>query len=121
MEGSEVGVVTLEQSLEVAPEILREALLWFHGQKGQEISWPSPSPVASLENVVSKAKAIYKPKKELFGSLDEAVALSIRDSLNPFYENHLVDIGSNGSWTWAYHQEGDDPSKRDQFDSGQAR
>ena len=112
--------VTLEQSLEAAPEVLREALLWFHSQKGQEISWPSPSPVASLENVVSKAKAIYKPRKETFVSLDETVALSIRDSLNPFYENHLVDFGSNGSWAWAYHQEGDDPLKRDQYDSGQA-
>lgn len=92
--------------LDKAPSALRPALAWFHAMRGQEIGWPSPSPVAGTPHVVTSAKGIYKPE----GS---EVALSVRQTLSSPYADRPVTTREDGTWVYAYHQEGTEPTERD--------
>lgn len=101
-----MGEITLQDALARAPHEIRVALEWFHERAGQEIGWPSPSPVDTLEHVVTSAKGIYKP-----AGFD--VALSVRQVLGgPYADKEIVDRDSGG-WVYAYHQERHDPAERD--------
>jgi hypothetical protein len=80
----------------------RDGLLWFDEQTGKDIPWPAPSAVPSLSFLVSQAKAIYKPKD----SNINGVALSIRQNLDSPYANKAPIFRDDGTWVYAYHQEG---------------
>ncbi|WP_244846577.1 HNH endonuclease [Caballeronia sp. SL2Y3] len=82
----------------------RAALQWFQTNKGQEIAWPKPLPDGTF--LVNKAKGIHKP-----AGLEYAV--SVRQSLNGPYADHDPTANPDGSWTYRYFQEQQDPSKRD--------
>src|SRR4051794_34906426 len=98
--------VSLAIALVAAPANLRAALEWFHSRRGVEIAWPAPSPVPSMQHVVTSAKGIYKPT----GS---DLALSVRQTLNgPYADRHPI-TRDDGTWVYAYHQEGHDPDQRD--------
>jgi len=101
-----MGQTTLSESLANAPPELREGLEWFHSQRGTEISWPKPSPVSSMEHFVTRAKGIYKPK-----GFD--LAFSVRQKLDSPYADREVLDRPDGTWVYAYHQEGANPDDRD--------
>jgi|APSaa5957512535_1039671.scaffolds.fasta_scaffold06196_2 putative restriction endonuclease len=100
--------VTLSDCLDNAPTEWREALEWFQSQAGSEIPWPKPSPVSSLEHVVAQTKGIYKPK-------DFDFALTVRQTLGGSYSDREVIDRHDGTWVYAYHQEGSDPDARDDY------
>lgn len=80
------------------------ALRWFENRAGQELSWPKP-----LDNLflLNKAKGIHKPA-------GWEHALSVRQGLDgPYADREVIDLGK-GIWTYDYHQEGAEPSARDQ-------
>lgn len=86
------------------PASHKEALLWFHEHRDQEVTWPSP-----LQNgmfLVNRAKGIHKPA----GS---AYALSVRESLKGPYPDREPEFAPDGSWTYPYFQELADPGDRD--------
>lgn len=74
------------------------ALIWFHERTGHDVSWPAPLNGMFLAN---KAKGIHKPR-------DLDYALSVRQSLNGFYDDTLH-WAHDGSWYLHYHHEGTDP------------
>lgn len=82
----------------------QDALLWFHDHRGEEVVWPRSTESGQL--LVSKAKGIYKPA-------DAAFALSIRQNLKSPYADRKVIVRSDGTWVYAYHQEGHDSLSRD--------
>lgn len=82
----------------------REALMWFHEQRGQEVGWPGALHKGML--LVSKAKGIYKPAGFLH-------ALSVRESLNGLYPDREPTYSDSGIWTYPYYQEKIEPNHRD--------
>jgi putative restriction endonuclease len=87
----------------LSPEF-RSAINWFIDRTGEEIGWPSPSPVDELPHIVSQAKAIYKPAE--FNNND--VALTVRQNLESPYSDHAPIYREDGTWLYLYHQEGSD-------------
>lgn len=75
------------------------ALMWFVENRGPNNPWPNKLPGGIL--LASKAKAIYKPKGNQY-------ALSVRKNLMSPYEDKQVIWRPDGSWSYEYHQEGDD-------------
>jgi putative restriction endonuclease len=101
-----MSFIEIETALDLAPRELREALEWFASRAGTEIPWPSPSPVPSLDHVVSSPKGIYKPA-------DFEFALSVRITMDSPYADLTPVVRSDGTWVCAYHHEGADPYARD--------
>ena len=97
-------VVSLSASLAPVEEVFQEALLWFHNHRGEEVGWPGATESGQL--LVSKAKGIYKPAATAF-------ALSVRQNLNSPYADRKVIVRDDGTWVYAYHQEGHDALSRD--------
>lgn len=95
-------VATFEQCMDAAPTEFREALEWFHERSGDVIPWPVPSPVPSMEHIVTRHRGIYKPK-------DFDMALSVCLRLGSPYADLPVVRHDDGSWSHGYHQEGSDP------------
>jgi putative restriction endonuclease len=81
----------------------RVALSWFADREDQQIAWPEPLEGLYLLN---KAKGIHKPAGWTH-------ALSVRQSLGSPYADKPVVSLSDGSWTYDYFQEGNDPNNRD--------
>ncbi len=100
--------ISLSKCLDNAPPEFREALKWFKSQVGNEIPFPSPSPVSAMEYVVAQTKGIYKPK-------DFDLALTVRQTLGSPYSDREVIDRPDGTWVYAYHQEGPDPDERDDY------
>jgi putative restriction endonuclease len=94
---------SIANTLSNLPPEFRNAINWFIAKTGQEIGWPSPSPVNDLPHVVSQAKAIYKPA-------DFDVALTVRQNLEGPYADRDPIIREDGTWLYVYHQEGPDVS-----------
>jgi putative restriction endonuclease len=94
----------LAQRLAVLGHQHREALKWFQGRQGTEVSWPQPTPEGLF--LVNKAKGIHKPSGWKY-------ALSVRQSLGGPYADRDLITHSDGSWELEYYQEGHDPGKRD--------
>lgn len=101
----------LEQALINLSEDHREALDWFHDRAGVELSWPEPRPSGIF--LVNKAKGIHKPAEFKY-------ALSIRQSLKGPYQDHDIQIGSDGKWSYRYFQEGKNPAERDKHFTNRA-
>ena len=92
--------------LEQLTEVHRASLLWFHDRKGKEVPWPAPMPDGTY--LVNRAKGIHKPRGWHH-------ALSIRQALTSPYQDHEAEIRADGSWTYAYFQEGARPEDRDRY------
>lgn len=101
----------LDQDLISLSEDHREALDWFHDRAGTEVSWPEPRPSGVF--LVNKAKGIHKPAEFKY-------ALSIRQSMKGPYDDHDIQIGSNGKWSYRYFQEGKNPEERDKYFTNRA-
>ena len=99
-----VRSVSLPVALGRVEAEFQDALLWFHNHRGKEVPWPGS--MESGQFLVSKAKGIYKPA-------DAAFALSIRQNLKSPYADRKVIARSDGTWVYAYHQEGHDSLSRD--------
>ncbi len=96
--------ISYDASLVVLQNGMRKGIEWFNKRKGQEISWPSPSPVSGFPHLVSSAKAIYKPNSKVNPA---DVAFSIRQNIKSAYNDKEPFFRSDGSWVYQYHQEGD--------------
>lgn len=96
-------LLELEILVKSIPESFRETIQYFRERTGSEISWPSPSPIKGLPHVVTQAKAIYKPSRSFN---EEDVALTIRQILNSPYKDLDPLYREDGTWVYAYHQEG---------------
>ena len=71
-------------------------LQWFLDHHGETVTWPSPLPNGDL--LVSKGKAIYKPKELEY-------AVSVRVNLGSPYPDGEVLEQADGSWVFTYHEE----------------
>lgn len=110
-------IFNLETQIQIVSPNLQSALRWFHDRKGEEIPFPSPSPVSSLEHVVTAAKGIYKSAEEV-NSLD--VALSIRHIISsPYPSAEPVEL-PNGDWAYRYHHEHSDPNSNGEYERDQS-
>lgn len=96
-------MTSLENVLTGIDSAFREALMYFFNLQGQEISWPSPSPIAGLPYVVSQGKGIYKPESNIN---TEEIALSVRQNLSSKYGDMDPVYRDDGTWVYAYHHEG---------------
>lgn len=94
----------LESLLEPLPEQHRRALRWFADRAGQEHGWPGALDDETL--LATKAKGIYKPKWTDY-------ALSIRQTLGGPYPDKDPVVRADGTWTYDYFQEGENPGDRD--------
>lgn len=84
----------------------RAALQWFRQRAGTEQPWPMPLDDGTL--LATLPKGIYKPEWSRF-------ALSIRQMLHSPYPDREPAMRIDGTWSYAYYQEGADPADRDQF------
>ncbi len=80
----------------------QHALAWFDERAGQIVSWPGRLEDGTL--LATKAKGIYKPRWSQY-------ALSVRQSLSGLYPDREIERKKDGSWTFAYFQEGFDPTE----------
>ncbi|WP_124482651.1 hypothetical protein [Burkholderia stagnalis] len=88
------------KDLDDTPASHRSALKWFAAQAGSVVPW---QPVLSDgTRLFSTPKGIYKPAGSLY-------ALSVRQTLAGEYPDRDPIHRDNGTWTYAYHQEGSDP------------
>ncbi|WP_409331148.1 HNH endonuclease [Trujillonella humicola] len=90
--------------LDQLPEAHRRRLAWFAERAGEVTGFPGRLEDGSF--LVSAPKGIYKPA-------DLEYALSIRINLDSPYPDGEVRERADGSWFFAYHQEGADPQQRD--------
>lgn len=94
----------LEKHLVSLSERHRSALEWFRQNAGTKQTWPKPLPDGTL--LASKAKGIYKPSWTRY-------ALSVRQSIDGPYLDRDPILRPDGTWSYLYFQEGEDPSARD--------
>lgn len=80
------------------------ALKWFFDRAGEEVAWPQPLEDDIL--LATKAKGIYKPSWSKY-------AISIRQSLVGPYPDKSPIFRTDGTWSYLYFQENDDPDLRD--------
>ncbi len=104
-------MMNLFECLENLSEAHRAALLWFHDHRGEEVRWPDPMPNGTF--LVNRVKGIHKPRGWRH-------ALSIRQVLGSPYRDREPEIRSDGSWSYAYFQEGAKPEDRDRYFTNQA-
>jgi putative restriction endonuclease len=88
----------------ISPEHQRR-LAWFEEHQGEVSGFPERMPDGLL--LSGKAKGIYKPA-------DLPYALSIRINLGSSYTDGTPVPARGGGWRLSYHQEGQDPARRDQ-------
>lgn len=82
----------------------RLLLEWFDAHAGTDQVWPKPLANGAL--LASKAKGIYKPAWTKY-------AISIRQNLNSHYPDREPILRPDGTWSYSYFQEGEDPGTRD--------
>lgn len=82
----------------------QSALRWFEQRTGQVIHWPAPLDDGTF--LVNKAKGIHKPAGWRY-------ALSIRQNLKSPYSDGEPEHRADGSWSFKYFQELNDPDMRD--------
>ncbi|MFW5473150.1 ATP-binding protein [Knoellia sp. CPCC 206450] len=82
----------------------QERLQWFLDRAGAVTGWPTQLSDGSF--LVTRPKGIFKPR-------DLSYALSIRIQASSPYADGEVHHRGDGSWYFAYHQEGEDPDLRD--------
>jgi putative restriction endonuclease len=86
------------------PKQHQNALTWFFIHSGSKEGWPDQLGDGTI--LASKAKGIYKPNWTKY-------ALSIRESLSGPYNDHEPIYHSDGTWSYLYFQENQDPHLRD--------
>lgn len=96
--------IRLEQIVAQLPNRHRAALSWFVERAGTVQSWPDPLNDGTL--LATKAKGIYKPEWSSY-------ALSVRQTIGGPYPDKDPMIRGDGTWVYAYYQEGDFPQNRD--------
>src|SRR5438876_432727 len=97
----------LDQRLAPLTPRHRTALQWFVSRAGQDHPWPRPISTSEGDtHLATKAKGIYKPRWSEY-------ALSIRQSLGAKYPDREPVIRPDGTWSFSYFQENEDPSARD--------
>jgi putative restriction endonuclease len=94
----------LTSVLERLPVRHRSALQWFLENAGKDVSWPNPLPDGTL--LASRAKGIYKPAWSEY-------ALSVRQNVDGPYPDREPATRTDGTWSYLYFQEGEDPTVRD--------
>lgn len=94
----------LPSSTDWLTESHRRRLAWFADRAGELTGFPGQMEDGSY--LVSTPKGIYKPK-------DLEYALSVRTNRDSSYVDGKVNEREDGSWYFAYHQEGADPQRRD--------
>jgi len=100
-------VLLLQDLLARLPERHRMALEWFQGHAGTEQPWPeSLSTPEGPTFLATRAKGIYKPSWTEY-------ALSARQVLNGLYPEKGPCFRGDGTWSYGYFQENDDPAARD--------
>src|SRR5262249_47226629 len=97
-------MVRLNELLERLSNRHRTALEWFIRHAETDQPWPKPLPDGTI--LASKAKGIYKPKWTEY-------ALSIRQSLDGPYPDRDPINRPDGTWSYSYYQESEDPENRD--------
>jgi hypothetical protein len=88
-----VGLPQLLQRLEPWHQ---SALGWFASRRGEVVGWPGKLDDGTL--LVSKGKAIYKPKQSDY-------ALSVRQNLGSPYADREPVVHPDGTWTYEYAPE----------------
>src|SRR5437763_1071241 len=96
----------LDDSLSRLPGRHQTALRWFHDHVGSDQPWPRPLADGTL--LVTLPKGIYKPEWSSY-------ALSVRQMLKSPYPDREPAMRDDGTWSYAYYQEGPDPADRDRF------
>ena len=94
----------LDELLERLPNSHRSALRWFAERAGTNQNWPEPLPDGTLLAV--RPKGIYKPQWTDY-------ALSVRQTLGGPYKDIPPIVRSDGTWSFSYYQENNDPAERD--------
>lgn len=94
----------LEELLERLPDRHRSALRWFAERAGTNQNWPEPLSDGTL--LATRPKGIYKPQWTEY-------ALSIRQTLGGPYNDIPPVVRSDGTWSFSYFQENNDPANRD--------
>ena len=97
----------IEQFLRTLPERHRAALHWFAERAGEQHPWPLPIETDNEHTLLaSKAKGIYKPKWSEY-------ALSVRQTRGGPYPDRDPVMRADGTWSFAYFQENENPAARD--------
>lgn len=100
-------VLVLQDLLARLPARHRMALEWFQHHAGTEQPWPaSLSTPEGPTLLATRAKGIYKPDWSKY-------ALSTRQVLNSRYDEMGPYPRNDGTWSYGYFQENDDPTARD--------
>lgn len=97
-------MATIKDAIDKLPKQHATALRWFQQNAGNETSWPQPFEDGT--RLVTSAKGIYKPKWSPY-------ALSIRQTVDGPYADSEPIVRPDGSWSYRYYQEGQDPEERD--------
>ncbi len=98
----------IETVLGRLPERHRTALRWFVERAGQEHPWPQAVEAGNERTLLaSRAKGIYKPEWSEY-------ALSVRQTLGGPYPDRDPMMRIDGTWSYAYFQENEDPAARDE-------
>ena len=82
----------------------RQRLEWFLDRAGTVTGWPAPLSDGSF--LVTRPKGIFKPR-------DLTYSLSVRIQLGSPYADGEIHKRPDGTWYFAYHQEGSEPDLRD--------
>jgi putative restriction endonuclease len=99
--------IDVRQVLAGLPARHRAALMWFADRQGSTHGWPAPIQTSDGETLLaSKAKGIYKPGWSQY-------ALSVRQNLAGTYPDREPTFLPDGTWTYSYFQENDEPLTRD--------
>jgi hypothetical protein len=97
-------VYEIKTLLEQLDERHRTALNWFATHAESDQSWPDTLPDGAM--LATRAKGIYKPEWSIY-------AVSVRQSLGGPYADRDPIYRPDGTWVFAYFQEGADPNSRD--------
>lgn len=98
------GTTAMPPFLDGLTDDHRDRLLWFHGHAGRDFTdWPAGR---DGELVAARPKGIYKPE-------GWEHALSVRIVPDTPYNDGRILRREDGTWVLHYHQEGDDPARRD--------
>lgn len=98
------GAIARPSLLDTLEDHHRKRLLWFKEHAGHDVTgWPTGE---NGEVVTAPINGIYKPEE--WGH-----ALSVRIVPDSGYNDGQILRREDGTWAFAYHQEGDDPASRD--------
>lgn len=97
-------MLEIEDALAPLPGRHQRALRWYLERSGSVQALPVRLPDGTLR--YTRAKGIYKPKWTDY-------ALSVRQTIKGTYADRDPELRPNGTWSYDYFQENEDPSQRD--------